>query len=425
LAIRKRTTKSVAKRHDILYYKKLSPLRAWQWRLALFALVLAVGWIGISSWRSAEAFSSGPISSSHAIFAQQCATCHKPVVEGAGFLPVSWGRTQVSDATCLGCHQVGLHHAAVADKSVPCSSCHIEHIGAMHLSASPVKGCTDCHANLITRTGVTSVAAHISSFTHGHPDFRALRKASDETRAAAFGLKFNHSEHLAAGLTGPQGKVTLQCASCHQVESSNSSDAAHSGRMANVDFDRSCRSCHSLEFDRRTAEQAPHADPAAALKFVQQKMAVIAPQDTLALVRAETILFRGKCSLCHTVVGAAALPGPLLTAFETPRIAPAHAPERFYSSAVFSHTVHATVGCAECHAAARTSNSGKDLLMPSITTCQRCHDGQSRPQGPALSAGHAESGCSLCHGYHEGDLHLASAAGPVPATRTDQLIPVH
>jgi mono/diheme cytochrome c family protein len=405
LAIRKRTTKSVAKRHDINYFKKLSPIRAWQWRLALVAVVFAVVWIGVSSWRSAEAFSSGPISSSHAIFAQQCATCHKPVMAGAGLLPVSWGRGKVSDSTCLGCHQVGGHHADVSNKSVPCSSCHIEHIGAMHLSAAPVKGCTDCHADLMTRGQEASIAAHIRSFTAGHPEFRALREASAETRAAAFGLKFNHAEHLAPGLTGPNGKVTLQCAYCHQVEPGR--DPVVSGRMANVNFDRSCRSCHSLEFDRRVAQQAPHADAAAALKFVQEKMAVAAPHDSVALVRAQTILFRGKCSLCHTVSGASALPGPLPAAFETPRIAAAHAPDRFYSSAVFSHTVHGTVECTECHAAALTSSSGKDLLMPSITTCQRCHDGQSRPQGPALSAGHAESGCSLCHGYHLGDLQLA------------------
>jgi len=109
---------------------------------------------------------------------------------------------------------------------------------------------------------------------------------------------------------------------------------------------------------------------------------------------------------------------------ETPTVAPSHAPQRFFTAALFSHTAHNTVQCEECHAAALTSTSGNDLLMPNIGICQRCHDGQSRPQGPALSSGHAESGCSLCHEYHETlKAELKTGTGsPMPAAfRIDQL----
>ena len=93
-----------------------------------------------------------------------------------------------------------------------------------------------------------------------------------------------------------------------------------------------------------------------------------------------------------------------------PQIEPAHQPERWYAGAVFSHPAHAGVKCEDCHAQALTSNSGKDLLMPSIATCRSCHDGQSSPQGPPVKSGHAESGCYLCHVYHgpaDGELQSA------------------
>jgi hypothetical protein len=421
LAIRKRTSKSVAKRHDLDYFKKGSPIRLWQWRLALVALVCAVVWIALATSRNATAFSAGPVSASHAVFAEKCDTCHKPVIPGAGWLPVIGARHNVPDSACLSCHQVGTHHADIATGSKPCSSCHIEHIGAMHLASAPVKGCTQCHANLETRGAVLAVATHIESFTHGHPEFQALRAASGEIREAAYGLKFNHEAHLQKDLTGPNGTtVNLDCASCHRVSDMGERGTAQSGRMAPVDFDRSCRSCHSLEFDRRVTGQAPHTDAATVLRFVQEKMATTAPHDEAALVSAETIVFREKCALCHTVSGAENLPRAIGAALDVPTIAPAKQPERFYTSAVFSHSAHGAVQCAECHAAALTSTSGKDLLLPGIATCQRCHDGQSNPQGP-LPAGHAESGCSLCHTYHEGGRqHPATAS---PAFRIDQLVP--
>jgi hypothetical protein len=450
MAIRKRTTKLLAKRHDLNYFKKGSPVRTWQFKLALVAIVAAVAWISISASKSAQAFSSGPISSSHAVFGQKCEACHKPVIAGAGFLPVGFGSARkVPDSACESCHTVGLHHANQVVENKACSTCHIEHVGAMHLAAAPVSGCTQCHGNLEVRTLPANIATHIDGFTKGHPDFRALRTASAEVREAAFGLKFNHADHLKQGLTGsPNGeKVTLQCNYCHQVEDPAGRDAAHSGRMANVSFERSCQSCHSLDFSAKVKEQAPHVEAAKALAFVQARMNEVAPGDKAALIKAETILFREKCALCHTVGNIDALPATTITnrlnnsgatlvnaSFspatlqaaldETPIITPSHAPERFFTAALFSHTSHNTVQCEECHAAALTSTTGNDLLMPNIGTCQRCHDGQSRPQGPALSSGHAESGCSLCHEYHEtlkAELKTGTNS-PMPAAfRIDQL----
>ena len=418
--LRKRTSKSVAKRHNLEYFKKGSPIRLWQWRLAAIALIAAVTWIAISASRNANAFSAGPVSAPHAVFAQRCEVCHKPVIAGAGWLPIIGDRRKVPDSACLSCHQVGAHHADVAATSKPCSSCHIEHIAANHLAATPVKGCTQCHANLETIRPPT-IATQIDSFTHGHPDFRLLRTASTEIREAAFGLKFNHEAHLQKNLTGPNSTTTnLTCTNCHTLIDKGDRATSTTGRMAPVDFDRSCRSCHSLEFDRRVTEQAPHADAATVLRFVQEKMSTAAPDDEPALIRAETIVFREKCSLCHTVSGAETLPHLLQAALDTPTIAPARQPERFYTAAIFSHSAHGAVQCAECHTAALTSANGKDNLLPGITTCQRCHDGLTNPQGP-LPSGHAETGCVLCHNYHEGGRQHPDATSS--AFRIDELAP--
>ena len=451
MAIRKRTTKLLAKRHDLNYFKKGSPIRIWQWRLAAVALIVAVVWIIASSIHSAQAFSSGPISSSHAVFGQKCETCHKPVIEGASFLPVGFGSARkVPDSACESCHTVGLHHANQTVATKQCSTCHVEHVGAMHLAAAPVTGCTQCHANLEVKNVPAAIATHIDGFTKGHPDFRILRTASPELREAAYGLKYNHSVHMKKDLTGPNNsKITLQCSYCHQVEDPAGKDTAHSGRMANVSFERSCQSCHSLDFSTKVKEQAPHAEASKALEFVRLKMTEAAPGDRAALLKAETILFRQKCALCHTVSNVQSLPGFTNSGYTTGirsgqsfeslpakmtlgdletsvafDVAPSHAPQRFFSAALFSHTAHNTVQCEECHTQTITSVSGKDNLMPNIAVCQKCHDGQSRPQGPAVSSGHAESGCSLCHEYHEtlkAELRTGTNDGHQPAFRIDQL----
>ena len=75
-------------------------------------------------------------------------------------------------------------------------------------------------------------------------------------------------------------------------------------------------------------------------------------------------------------------------------------PAKWMPGAVFRHPAHRAVACEDCHTQALTATGEHAVLMPTIATCRRCHDGHSSPQGPALANGHAESGCFLCHSYH-------------------------
>jgi hypothetical protein len=333
-----------------------------------------------------------------------------------------------------------------------CASCHTEHVGAMHLASTADAGCTQCHASLQSRSGVLRVAANVRSFAKEHPDFRELRTATPEQRAAAFALRFNHDTHMRPGLSSPKGMVTLECQSCHAP--AIGSDLRQAAGFAPVSFEKSCRSCHALDFDTHIQGEAPHAAPAevqafvvkAITEFAQSHPAVVAaeirqwpseamipgqmrmppPRSTPEWIanridRAEVLLWRGKCGVCHRDLNgdetASAAPPSVTPAVlavapgaTTPRIEPSSQPAHWFADAVFSHPAHQEVECAECHANALTSSSGSDLLMPTIATCRRCHDGLSSPQGPPVKTGHAESGCFLCHVYHgpqQGDLAAA------------------
>ncbi len=217
MAVRNRTTKSVAKRHDLDYFKKGSPVRLWQWRLALAAVCAAVLWLGISGLRQGNRmFSAGPMSSAHAVFGQKCVACHQPMIAGAGWLPIIGANKKVTDKACLNCHAAPAHHPAMTTFTPTCGSCHVEHQGSMRLAAVGDASCTQCHADLQVRSGTRTVSSGIHSFVNGHPDFR-LQKDTSGISQNAFNLKFNHAEHMKAGLTASNGKVELQCSDCHRT----------------------------------------------------------------------------------------------------------------------------------------------------------------------------------------------------------------
>ena len=74
---RTRTTKKLAQRIDLNYFKRPTRLkRAKFWlSVGLPALALVwIGWIGVA--RDSRVYSSGRMSEAHAVLEAQCAACH-------------------------------------------------------------------------------------------------------------------------------------------------------------------------------------------------------------------------------------------------------------------------------------------------------------------------------------------------------------
>jgi hypothetical protein len=487
MQIRKRSSKSVARRHDLNYFKKGSWLRRWQGILTLVAVACSLVWLtGAWAFSGPQLLSKGPVSSSHAMFGEKCESCHLPV-QGSLFHRAGF-RKDVPDAACRGCHTIPDHQ--VNQTFTPkCGSCHVEHIGSMMLAHTADKTCTQCHANLMTRDGAPHFAVAIDSFVKGHPNFAPLRAGYEDHQA----LKFAHAEHMKVRNPGSNEIVTTSCGDCHRTvaearESWPSSAPAHledaslgtsipvdalardHGRayMAPVAYAPSCHDCHTLLFDKHIREEAPHADAAQVRTFIAMKMKAYAAQNpslvnaeihnwsagnqervpgmppmaaphstdewvTIRTAQAERRIWGESCNLCHvmqtpdlppsaTVHDLAAM---LANPASLPQIAPTRQPVRFLTNAVISHEAHQSVACVECHSKASFSQSAKDILLPSIQSCQKCHNGESRPQGPVLTAGHAESGCFLCHEYHGWDNTGTKLkhAQPKPAGEISQLLP--
>src|SRR5438067_915692 len=121
---RTRTTKTLAKRMDLQYFTRSTPFRRWRLLLSIAAPVLALLWIlgQRATGHPQRPYSSGPLSSSHAVFTSQCNLCH---VQQAGAF-----RHDVEDKACLGCHDAPLH-TAKQSFTPECGSCHAEHKGSM------------------------------------------------------------------------------------------------------------------------------------------------------------------------------------------------------------------------------------------------------------------------------------------------------
>ena len=100
---RTRTTKKLAQRIDLNYFKRPTPYKRVKLFLTVFVPLLALGWIvwrGFS--RDSRVYSSGRMSGAHAILERQCAVCH---LQKAGEFS-----SKAVDNACLACHDGPVHH---------------------------------------------------------------------------------------------------------------------------------------------------------------------------------------------------------------------------------------------------------------------------------------------------------------------------
>jgi hypothetical protein len=293
---RTRTTKKLAQRIDLNYFKRPTPLKRAKLWLSVAAPAVALLWI---VWHFAahdsRVYSSGRLSNPHAVFETQCGACHER--EAGAY------SAKAENSACLTCHDGPVHHAE--QTRVPsCAECHAEHRGKINLSATSNQGCADCHADLHARSGKANLPSGIRSLDDGHPEFKAADKANRDSGT----IKLNHMLHLKPIRSSPNGpNVQLECSDCHRppgglqkpwpyaVQSYRVASVSYTdadsfrpagtaglpgrnplrGRelMEPVKFATACAGCHLLTFDKRFDEGVPHDKPEVVHAFLLKKFA--------------------------------------------------------------------------------------------------------------------------------------------------------
>jgi hypothetical protein len=392
MAGRTRTTKKLAQRINLEYFKTLRGIPRWRRILSGAFVIVGLAWLG---WHavagSPKPYNAGPLGHAHALLGQKCSACH---VSQASY------RKSATDQACLGCHDGPIHHANQTF-TPSCSSCHVEHQGTLR------RACTQCHADLQTTHGPAKIVSNIRGFDGSHPEFAVLRARSSDPGT----IKFNHRVHLKEDLRGASGPVQLKCADCHQT-SRASLDRSY---MQPVAYEKHCASCHTLQFERRFSESAPHKEPKVVYDFVLQKLTgyiaahpaeiplVDEPDKRLPtrppqpparnaaewvqqrMTDAQLLLWRKSCKECHSMRypnGPDALP----------LVAKSAVTARWLPHAEFDHEAHQMVQCESCHVKTNDSRETSDVLIPGVKTCQQCH----RSDKDA-----AEVRCFECHVYHD------------------------
>ena len=438
MAGRTRTTKKLSQRINRDYFKNVFAIPHWRRLLSLVFVGLGIVWLGWHALaRNSNPYSSGPITSSHAMFSLNCKACHS---ESA-----VWG-TKVTDQSCQQCHDGPVHQAQQVSTPA-CTECHLEHKGMAELAHTSEKACTDCHSDLKTKDGKLKVEAHIASFSSGHPEFTPLRPGQTDPGT----IKLNHAVHLKKGLRGVKGNVDMKCTDCHRpaadmqpwpygkpgppakepgpekaneatmmpvsLTTAPSPHSRISGRayMNPVNYFEACSGCHPLIFDKRITEPAPHKKPEVVHDFVVKKFEeyiaahpedVHKPNDLegriptripappardakewvqFRVAEAEELLWRKTCKECHS------LQFPDQTSL--PKVPEAKMNARWMQHGEFDHPSHQMLKCEECHTKAPTSKETSDILIPGVKVCQECH----RPGNQAV----AQAGCFECHQYHD------------------------
>jgi len=471
---RTRTTKKLAQRIDLNYFKRPTPYKRAKLWLCILVPLMALVWI---TWRGffhdSRVYSSGRMSEPHAVLEKQCAACH---VQKAGEF-----FSTASDSACLACHDGPVHHENQVQAQVPqCATCHAEHRGRINIRASSNQACAECHGDLRATDRILKYSAHIRSLEDGHPEFAALRGGAKDSAT----IRLNHAIHMKPIRRGPNGPIVqLECGDCHRAAgvnqawpyadkgyvmaaSSYSADATDilpndalwttkplTGRetMVPVRFATACAGCHLLTFDKRFEFGVPHDKPevvhASLLKKFQEYIAahpaelrvvrdpnrdltgkplqpearILTPAQWVAerTADAEELLSRKTCKQCHlyeTPVDKAVVRIPSRTESESkpvgslPGIAPAKITLRWFPHAKFDHDAHRSFTCTSCHAKALSSTEASDVLLPGIENCKTCH-----APGPE----HAESRCFECHTYHDWSKRKeVKPAFTLPALRT-------
>jgi len=357
---RTRTTKTVAQRIDLNYFKKPTPFKRAKLLLAILAPAIAMVWLGLHVFEhDNRVYSSGRLSEAHAVLEKECAACH--VRQAGGFSATA------ADSACLACHDGPQHHVSDTHTKLACKECHAEHRGRVNVAATRSQSCAQCHGDLSATNRESKYVKHIGSFEDGHPEFATLRSAAGAAPTDSGTIKLNHALHMRAIRRDPTGPIVqLDCANCHSSSATNP-DLAYcdpryraasvsykendvvlqidgetlrpprpiTGRelMAPPKFANACAGCHLLTFDTRFDEGAPHDKPQVIHAYLAKKFseyiaahpaelnevqdprrnltgraarpasrAISAPQWVAERVAvSEELLWHKTCSQCHSI----------------------------------------------------------------------------------------------------------------------------
>lgn len=204
--------------------------------------------------------SPGPLTSQHAVSAQDCAACHLATPGLTLSAAARSERIREHDQLCIHCHDLGPnaespHGVAAADLAaltrsqapatggppvllavaqalgpsagLACATCHREHRGAeADLKVLSDHQCQTCHQSAFP------------GFAQGHPEFAGY-PYSRRTR-----LQFDHVSHLQKHFTDARlpGPGPTSCTQCHEP-------AADGGKMLVRGFAQSCASCHAAQIE--------------------------------------------------------------------------------------------------------------------------------------------------------------------------------
>ena len=164
---RTRTTKKLAQRIDLNYFKRPTPLKRAKLGLSLALPLFALLWIiGRGFFGDHRVYSNGRLSRAHAVLEKDCSACH---ISAAGMFSA-----KASDNACLACHDGPVHHSS----QIPapnCATCHTEHRGGVNLSMVSDQDCAGCHADLKSSCPDTRYITQINRLESSHPEFAALR----------------------------------------------------------------------------------------------------------------------------------------------------------------------------------------------------------------------------------------------------------
>jgi hypothetical protein len=193
----------------------------------LGALAVALVFAFNATVQRGTLISNGPLSSNHAVFGEDCSTCHTPFGD-------------VTDDQCNVCHEkygdeVGIHTFAShylyrsgdftrlvpSPDEVSCKTCHTEHVGReAPITKVPDAQCLSCH--------------DFGSFNTHHPEFEpSAEEVVDEAH-----LKFTHAHHVDEVRKHEDlADVEQTCLYCHNPDPDGKNFQA-------LDFDRHCDACH-------------------------------------------------------------------------------------------------------------------------------------------------------------------------------------